>query len=73
MISIAPMTLQICLSTFPLSALILICSLKPFLLPGKADTDVFDYSSFVAIGILEHPQYKCTYTSNRNQPLVELI
>jgi hypothetical protein len=47
-ISIALMAQRICLSTFPLSALILICSLKAFLLPGKADIDVFDYSSFVA-------------------------
>ena len=48
LISIDLMTRQISLSTFPLSALILTCSLKPFLLLGKADTDVFDYSSFVA-------------------------
>ena len=47
-ISIALLAHRICLSTFLLSALILICSLKAFLLPGKADIDVFDYSSFVA-------------------------
>jgi len=47
-LSIALMALRICLSTFRLSALIVISSLKPFLLPGKADTDVFDYSSIVA-------------------------
>ena len=60
---------SVCLLKFPLPALLLHMVI-PFLLPEKAERDIFNDFVLLLVRIVQHTQHQSTYISNIHQILV---